>query len=78
MRDRTRYAQCTSMDRHEIRTARKHLGLTQKQLAEVMGYGGQAYMASVEAGTRSMSDQGQKLLQAYLSGYRPTDWPVKS
>ena len=62
----------------EIRAARKHLGLTQKQLAEVMGYGGQAYMASVEAGTRSMSDQGQKLLQAYLSGYRPTDWPVKS
>ena len=78
MPDRTRYAQCTSMDRHEIRTARKHLGLTQKQLAEVMGYSDKTYVTAIETDKRSMSDQGQKLLQAYLSGYRPTDWPVKS
>jgi transcriptional regulator with XRE-family HTH domain len=65
------------MNGHEIRAARKHLGLTQSQLAEVMGYVGKSYISTIESGPRGMSDQGQRLLQAYLDGYRPKDWPVK-
>lgn len=61
----------------EIKSARKQLGLTQKQLAEVMGYSNDAYISRVETGLRGMSQQAQKLLQAYLEGYRPKDWPVE-
>jgi transcriptional regulator with XRE-family HTH domain len=65
------------MDGQQIKAARKQLGLTQTQLAEVMGYVGKSYISTIESGSRGMSDQGQKLLQAYLDGYRPKDWPVK-
>ena len=78
MPDRTGGVHCLPMTGDDIRAARKHLGLTQKQLAEVMGYSDKTYVTAIETDKRSMSDQGQKLLQAYLSGYRPTDWPVKS
>lgn len=67
-----------TMDGQQIKAARKQLGLTQTQLAEVMGYSDKTYVTAIETDKRSMSDQGQKLLQAYLEGYRPTDWPVKS
>ena len=78
MRDRTEVVHCTTMTGDEIRAARKHLGLTQSQFAEVMGYSHKTYVSAMESDTRSMSDQGQRLLQAYLDGYRPKDWPVKS
>jgi transcriptional regulator with XRE-family HTH domain len=66
-----------NMNGQQIRDARKHLGLTQKQLAEVMGYAFMNYISKVESGSRDMSEQGCKLLQAYLDGYRPKDWPVE-
>lgn len=63
------------MTRDEIKAARKQLGLTQVQLAEVMGYNSNTYISRVEGGDRDMSEQAQRLLEAYLSGYRPKDWP---
>jgi transcriptional regulator with XRE-family HTH domain len=65
------------MDGQQIKEARKHLGLTQTQLAEVMGYYNNTHISRIESGFRGMSEQGQKLLQAYLDGYRPKDWPVE-
>lgn len=64
-----------NMTGDDIKQARKTLGLTQPQLAQVMGYSNKSYISAMENGTRSMSEQGQKLLQAYLSGWRPDDWP---
>ena len=66
-----------NMDGQQIKAARKHLGLTQTQLAEVMGYYNNTHISRIESGPRDMSEQGQKLLQAYLDGYRPKDWPVE-
>ena len=66
-----------NMDGQQIKAARKQLGLTQTQLAEVMGYSNDTYISRVETGSRGMSEQAQRLLQAYLDGYRPKDWPVE-
>lgn len=66
-----------TMDGQQIKAARKQLGLTQTQLAEVMGYSDNTHISRIESGPRDMSEQGCKLLQAYLDGYRPKDWPVE-
>ena len=78
MRDRTEVVHCTTMTGDEIREARKHLGLTQSQLAEVMGMTDKSYISKLESGGVNLGRTSQKLLQAYLDGYRPKDWPVKS
>ena len=59
----------------DILAARKALGLTQEQLARVMGYGGKVRISEFEHGTRKPSDQALRLMRAYLEGYRPQDWP---
>lgn len=59
----------------EISAARATLGLTQAQLAAVMGLRGQAAVSEWEAGKRSPSGQSERLIRSYLSGYRPDDWP---
>ena len=59
----------------EIKAARASLGLTQSQFAVVMGYYGKTYISNLESGRANISPQGFRLLQAYLSGYRPDDWP---
>lgn len=61
----------------DIRTARKQLGLTQKQLAEVIGMTDKSYISKLESGAVNLGRTSQRLLQAYLDGYRPKDWPVK-
>ena len=59
----------------EIRAARERLGLTQVQLASVMGLRGGPTVSEWEAGKRNPSGQSARLIHAYLSGYRPDDWP---
>jgi transcriptional regulator with XRE-family HTH domain len=61
----------------EIRAARGKLGLTQGQLAAVMGVRGPT-ISEWETGKRSPSDTSTRLLRAYLDGYRPIDWPACS
>lgn len=60
----------------EIREARHQLGLTQAQLAPLLGYANQVRIAEIENGTRQPGAAVQLLLRAYLAGYRPPDWPV--
>ncbi len=59
-----------------FRAARQSLGLTQRQAAEVLGYGAQTRIAEIEAGRRTPGESVMLLLRAYLDGYRPANWPL--
>jgi len=59
----------------EVKQARKQLGLTQTQLAEVMGLTGKTYISKIENNTQPLGEVSIRLLKAYLAGYRPEDWP---
>lgn len=59
----------------EFKAARESLGLTQTQLAKLIGYGSQSRIAEVEAREAAPSCPS-RLLRAYLDGYRPADWPI--
>lgn len=63
------------MNPDEIKQARNSLGLTQSQLAPLLGYGATPRVAEIESGARNASDCVVRLLRAYLDGYRPSDWP---
>jgi DNA-binding transcriptional regulator YiaG len=62
----------------EIRAAREALGLSQPQLAAMLRYSvkgnAAARVSEVERG-KPMDAARVELLRAYLSGYRPQDWP---
>lgn len=58
-----------------FKEARKQLGLNQAELAQVMGYGSNMRVSEIERGVRQPGAAAERLLQAYLAGYRPTDWP---
>lgn len=59
----------------DFAAGRHALGLTQAQLAAVMGYGNKARISEIERGER-LPPLAERLLRAYLDGYRPDDWPV--
>ena len=59
----------------EIRAARKALGLTQQQAAEVLDYGEKSRISDIETGRKPPGPRFVLLLQAYLAGYRPDCWP---
>ena len=63
------------MTPEQIKQARHTLGLTGEQSARLLGYGGKARISEIEAGARNPSAAVLRLLQAYLDGYRPADWP---
>lgn len=65
------------MSPDEIKHARKVLGLTQAQMAVVMGYADKTRISHIEAGREKISRQAELLLRAYLDGYRPDGWPSK-
>ena len=56
----------------EFAAARLSLGLTQVQLAERMGYHSQPAIARIER--VRPNPQAARLMEAYLSGYRPIGW----
>ena len=60
----------------EIRAAREVLRLTQAQIAPLLGYGSQSRIAEIEGGKKGVGASVIRLLQAYVDGYRPKDWPV--
>jgi predicted transcriptional regulator len=64
------------MTPEEFRTYRLALGLTQKQLAPLLGYKHTPRIAELESGVREPTACAVLLLRAYMSGYRPPDWPV--
>jgi len=66
------------MTSEDIRTQRTKLGLTQAQMAKLLGYGAVARISEIENGTREPSVSVLRLLAAYTAGYRPDDWPDQS
>lgn len=58
----------------DFRQARKSLGLTQGQLAALMGVAHRT-VQKWEGGERGIDPPAARLLQAYQAGYRPEDWP---
>lgn len=63
----------------EFREARHKLGLTLSQMARMLGYTGAHDMQQIrrmESGERNIREAQARLVRAYLSGYRPNDWPV--
>lgn len=58
--------------------ARKRLGLSLEALAMMLGYQGEhrrQMMHDLETGRRAIREPQRRLVDAYLSGYRPADWP---
>jgi DNA-binding transcriptional regulator YiaG len=64
----------------EFKTIRRTLGLTQPELARVLGYASRNGVAILEsaASGRVASAQVERLMRAYEAGYRPSDWPGKA
>lgn len=59
-----------------ILQARQSLGLTQAQLAPLLGYAATPRISELETGNRKPGAAVVLLLRAYLAGYRPDDWPT--
>lgn len=58
--------------------ARERLGLTLEQMATMLGYSGvqrRQMQYGLETGRREIREPQRRLIEAYLSGYRPDDWP---
>lgn len=63
----------------ELKTARETLGLSQAQLAVLLGYEGtniRQRVSAQENGHKAVPPLVSRLAQAYLDGYRPADWPL--
>lgn len=60
----------------ELKQARSDLGLTQAQLAAVLGYAHKIRISELERGVAMPGASAVLLLRAYLAGYRPLDWPT--
>lgn len=63
---------------HTLALARRDLGLSDSELARMIGVSeGSAYRTFYgwTKGIRNIDAGRERLLQAYLEGYRPKDWP---
>ena len=61
------------------REARLRLDLTQSQMGALLGYEGEhvrQMVYEIEQGQKPLRPCQRRLLEAYLSGYRPDDWPA--
>lgn len=61
----------------QFRAIRLRLGLTQSELAGVLGYSGPMEISKFErdANPRDVPPILERLMRAYDAGYRPKDWP---
>jgi len=67
-----------AMTPNDMARARKRLGLTLEQLATMLGYQGiqrRQMQHDLETGRRVVREPQRRLVEAYLRGYRPDDWP---
>jgi hypothetical protein len=63
----------------QIKATRLELGQTLEQTASLLSYGGvglRQQMHNLEAGRRTIREAQRRLVEAYLAGYRPLDWPA--
>ena len=69
-----------SMTPTQLKNARERLGLTQAQLGRLLDTDGQTVrrmeMPPDASTHRKPAARMVRLLQAYLAGYRPPDWPT--
>jgi hypothetical protein len=61
----------------QFREALQSLGLDQAAAVKMLGYSRQASISDICTGKRNPSGAAVRLLQAYLNGYRPKDWPTQ-
>jgi transcriptional regulator with XRE-family HTH domain len=62
----------------EIKEARRKLGLTLEEMATMLGYQGEQrrqMQYDLEIGRKPVREPQRRLVEAYLAGYRPKDWP---
>jgi transcriptional regulator with XRE-family HTH domain len=65
------------MDGKQLKAARLALGLTLEQMATMLGYQGQQrrqMQYDLEIGRKPIREPQRRLVEAYISGYRPPDW----
>jgi DNA-binding XRE family transcriptional regulator len=65
--------------RLDPKEARQTLGLTQEQMGAMLGYQGdhvRQMVYEIETGRKPLMPCQRRLLEAYVSGWRPADWPV--
>jgi len=68
------------MTPQQLALARQRLGLTLEAMATVLGYKGSQrrhMQYDLETGRREIREPQRRLVEAYLSGYRPPDWPLQ-
>ena len=66
------------MTPQQITIIRHQLLLSAAQMAPLLGYVGPAgrqMVYDLERGRRTLREAQRRLLEAYLAGYRPADWP---
>lgn len=66
------------MTPNQMEKARRELGLTLEAMASMLGYQGahrRQMQYDLETGRRDIREPQRRLVEAYLSGYRPSDWP---
>lgn len=67
------------MNPKDMARARERLGLTLEQMATMLGYSGvqrRQMQYDLETGRREIREPQRRLMQAYIAGYRPADWPT--
>ena len=61
----------------ELRAAQEKLGLSQTQLARVLGIDPRSYRRLIK-GDRAVSGPIQRVVEALLAGWRPDNWPKRA
>ena len=61
-----------------FKEVREALGLTQAEVADLLGYGHPSRISEIENGRRKPGDTVLLLLKAYRAGYRPENWPGRA
>ena len=63
----------------QMARARERLGLSLEAMATMLGYLGEQrrqMQYDLETGRRTIREPQRRLVEAYLAGYRPPDWPL--
>lgn len=63
------------MTNAEIRAARQLLGLNVIQMARMLSCS-RTHLHHLEKGSKSVTEATERLVRAYLEGYRSKDWPM--
>jgi transcriptional regulator with XRE-family HTH domain len=64
----------------QLKQARLRLGLSLYDMATMLGYEGyqrRGMQHDLETGRRAIREPQRRLVEAYLAGYRPHDWPER-